>query len=136
MTIRPATAADLAGIAEIERQSPQASQWGAASYLNYQCTVAELAGEVAGFLVCRQTAPDEHEILNLAVHAASRGQGIARNLLKDRMEALGGQWFLEVRVSNSAAIRLYESMRFRQAGTRANYYDNPSEPAIVMRFDS
>ena len=136
MTIRPATGEDLAAISFIESQSPQASHWGAASYLTYLCTVAEDGGEVAGFLVYRRTAPDEYEILNLAVHPAQRRRGIARKLLTNSMEAFGGQWFLEVRASNTAAISLYESMRFHQAGTRPAYYENPTEPAIVMKFDS
>ena len=53
--IRPATAADLIGISAIQQASPEASQWDPRSYLEYACTVVEEAGEVVGFLVCRQS---------------------------------------------------------------------------------
>jgi ribosomal-protein-alanine N-acetyltransferase len=133
--LRTATADDLAAISRIESISPQASQWGAASYLNYDCTVAEQNGEVIGFLVCRQTGPDESEILNLAVHPAVRRQGVARSLLRHKLAACA-HWFLEVRASNIAAIVLYEMVGFRKVATRPGYYQDPSEPAIVMKIDS
>ena len=43
--------------------------------------------------------------------------------------------YLEVRPANTAAIRLYESMGFRQAGLRPGYYQSASgrEDALVMR---
>ena len=39
---------------------------------------------------------------------------------------------LEVRETNVAAIRLYESMGFREAGIRKNYYKEPIENALIM----
>ena len=47
-----------------------------------------------------------------------------------------GAWFLEVRASNAAAIQLYESAGFHRAGRRPDYYADPAEDAIVMRFFS
>ena len=135
MTVRPATSGDLAAIAEIQTQSPEASQWDPASYLNYECTVA-IESRVVGFLVARQTAPDEREILNLAVESAERRQGVARALLKAELGRGKNQWFLEVRESNSRAITLYESAGFRVAGRRESYYHDPTESGIVMKFNS
>jgi ribosomal-protein-alanine acetyltransferase len=136
VTLRPATPADLTSISAIQQASPEASQWDPASYLAHTCTVAEDAGAVIGFLAYRQTAPGEHEILNLAIHPSHRRRGLARKLLNLMLAAGRGQCFLEARASNFPAIRLYESMGFRQAGRRENYYTNPPEPAIVMKFDS
>ena len=136
MTLRSATAADLAAITQIQDAAPEASQWDPASYLDHVCTVAEEGGAVAGFFVYRETGAGEYEILNLAVHPAVRRLGVARKLLIHALEPGLGRWFLEVRASNIAAICLYESVGFRQAGTRPGYYRNPSEPAIVMQWDS
>ena len=136
MTIRPATSADLAAIALIQAAAPEASQWDPASYLDYVCTVAEEAADVAGFLVCRRTGPDEHEILNLAVHPNHRRRGLARMLLNHMLAPGRGSYFLEVRASNNSAICLYESVGFRQLGKREGYYRDPPEPAIVMQWDS
>jgi [ribosomal protein S18]-alanine N-acetyltransferase len=129
--IRPATQADLAAIVEIQRSSREASAWDP---LDFDCNVAEEGGRVVGFLVTRQVAPDEREILNLAVHPEHRRRGIARLLLCRVMKALPGQWFLEVRESNAAAIALYRSLGFEAAGRRENYYSAPAEAAIVMRI--
>jgi len=98
--------------------------------------VAEVKGCVAGFLVMREVAPGEREILNLAVDPAERRTGIARGLVGDALARAKGAWFLEVRASNSAAIQLYESAGFKRAGRRPDYYREPAEDAIVMRFFS
>ncbi len=41
--------------------------------------------------------------------------------------------YLEVRVSNTAAQRLYERYDFEEVGRRPGYYTSPVEDAIVMR---
>jgi [ribosomal protein S18]-alanine N-acetyltransferase len=136
MTVRSATADDRAAIATIQEMSPEASQWDPASYLDYECSVATGGGRVLGFLVVRQVAADEREILNLAVDPAERRHGVARKLLETELRGPKNRWFLEVRASNSSAIKLYESAGFRKAGRRESYYRNPAESGIVMMFDS
>lgn len=46
--------------------------------------------------------------------------------------------FLEVRKSNTEAIKFYESFHFELAGTRKDYYQDPMEDALIYRlaFDS
>jgi ribosomal-protein-alanine N-acetyltransferase len=134
--IRPATAADLPAIAQIQEASPQASHWIPASYLACDCTVAELADKVVGFLVSRQTAPGEREILNLAVDPLARRKGVARALLAHELRGRQGEWFLEVRESNVEALNLYEKLDFKRVAVRNNYYQDPLESAIVMRVFS
>jgi ribosomal-protein-alanine N-acetyltransferase len=140
VTIRPATVEDLSAIAAIQGQCPEASHWNPVSYLQYFCTVCEIDGTVQGFLVVRAVAPGESEVLNLAVDPSGRRRGVARELLQQALRAMPGSWFLEVRASNAAAIRLYQSVGFTDAGTRPGYYqDGPNtspESAIVMRFQS
>ena len=98
--------------------------------------VAVEGGRTIGFLVARQTAVDEREILNLAVDPAERRRGVARKLLESELQRPGNQWFLEVRASNTSAIKLYENIGFRAAGRRESYYTDPTESGIVMKFDS
>jgi ribosomal-protein-alanine N-acetyltransferase len=136
VTIRSARFADLAAIAAIQAASPEAAQWSPPDYLKHDCLVAEVEGGIAGFLVTRQAGPDELEILNLAVEPAKRRRGIARRLLDDALAGCKGAWFLEVRASNGVAIQLYESAGFHHAGRRPDYYYEPAEDAIVMRFFS
>jgi ribosomal-protein-alanine N-acetyltransferase len=134
--IRPARFTDIAAIAAIQAASPEAAQWVPTDYLKNDCRVADLESCVAGFVVAREVAPAEREILNLAVDPSERRKGIARGLLQDMLRSTGGTWFLEVRESNAAAIQLYESVGFNRAGRRPDYYYNPAEDAIVMRFFS
>jgi [ribosomal protein S18]-alanine N-acetyltransferase len=139
MNVRNATTADLQPIAAIQAASPEASQWNPAEYLDQTCWVAvcEKSPEnLLGFLVTRETAPGEREILNLAVSPAARRRGVARQLLNQELAQGVGQWFLEVRESNSAAIGLYQSLGFQAVGRRENYYHDPTEPGIVMKIDS
>ena len=133
MTIREASPADLPGIAAIQAACPEAAQWAPGDYLKQSCLVADMDGEVAAFLVSRETAPGEHEILNLATGPRWRGKGFARALIKTAAHGPQQTWFLEVRESNQAAIALYTSAGFRRTGHRENYYRDPVEAAIVMR---
>jgi ribosomal-protein-alanine N-acetyltransferase len=136
MNIRTATLEDLAAIAAIQAASPQASQWDPGSYLEHDCAVAVEQGRVTGFLVSRRVAPDERDILNVAVDPAQRRKGIARALLASELARGTGRWFLEVRASNTAALRLYETAGFQVCGRRPGYYQEPAEEGIVMRFFS
>ena len=43
-----------------------------------------------------------------------------------------GDCTLEVRVSNTPAIRLYESLGFRGEGVRPDFYEKPREDALIM----
>jgi ribosomal-protein-alanine N-acetyltransferase len=129
-SLRPGTPADLAAVRSILDQTPEAAQW---TPEGHDFLVAESDGAIGGFLVWRHTAPDEVEILNLAVSAESRRRGIAKALIA----ALpNGDVFLEVRESNTAARGLYGAAGFVEVGVRPAYYQNPPEGAIVMRLQS
>lgn len=82
---------------------------------------------------------DEGEITNVAVLREYRGRGIGRRLLEElqrRTRILGvNTLFLEVRVSNESAVRLYESCGFTEIGFRRNFYRNPVEDAKLMKLD-
>jgi ribosomal protein S18 acetylase RimI-like enzyme len=129
--IRAATPADLPAIAAIQAASPEASQWRPADYLRYCCQVAE-AGDIEGFIVTRETAPGECELLNLAVAPAARRKGVGRALLERVIGSTPAAWYLEVRESNLAGIRFYEQAGFVALSRRPGYYQGSPEPAIVM----
>ena len=134
--IRRGTVFDLPAIAESQKTTRESAQWAPESYLKYTLRVAEYQGNILGFVVSRQTASDEYEVLNVAVSTEHRRRGIASRLLKSLMNEAAGVYFLEVRESNEAARKLYRKLEFQEAGRRPQYYQNPAEAAIVMRIQS
>ena len=65
-----------------------------------------------------------------------RNQGIAGQMLKELIaageDALVEAFTLEVRVSNTTAIHLYEKFGFRSEGIRPHFYEKPVEDAMIM----
>lgn len=94
--------------------------------------IAEVGGGPGGFVLAR-VAADEAEILVVAVRPALRRSGIGGRLLDAalvRARAAGAvRMFLEVAVDNRAALALYGSRGFTEAGRRPNYYTHPGRPA-------
>jgi ribosomal-protein-alanine N-acetyltransferase len=136
LEIRSRAPGDLDDIGRIQAASPEASQWNTADYLKYDLRVAVLDGSVAGFLVVRENGPDEWEILNLAVAPEYRRRGVAGKLVESFQTSINGCVFLEVRESNDAARKFYNSMGFQEVSRRHEYYKTPPEAAIVMKFHS
>ncbi len=134
MDVRRGTDDDLSAIGELQRSVPEAAQWDPAGY---ELSVAEHASCLVGFIAWRSTAPDEAEILNLAVAPSFRRQGVASALLHSLFRASPeASLFLEVRESNHAARALYRKLKFEEVGVRFGYYADPPETAIVMRLQS
>ncbi len=134
--LRAGASGDLALIGQIQKASPEASQWDVLEYLEYELTVAVSDGRVAGFAVARCLAEGESELLNLAVDPAFRRRGIARRLVAAITSGRPGVVWLEVRESNANARKLYTSLGFTDAGSRLGYYAGSDEGAIVMKFHS
>ena len=143
--IRPAQLADIPELAELEPRC-FSDPWSAAGFREMLSApyimglIAEgKSRKIAGYLVAR-VIEDEGEILNLAVEPEKRRKGIGGLLLEsglDTLKTLGVQAvFLEVRVSNQAAIDLYLSKGFRPIGHRHGYYRRPVEDAMVLRWES
>lgn len=104
------------------------------------CTLED---EPLGY-ACFITVLDELHLLNFCVSPDVHGQGIGQaamlNLMAQFRESQYAMILLEVRVSNAAAIHLYEKVGFQIDGKRPNYYRTHSgrEDAILMsyRFES
>jgi ribosomal-protein-alanine acetyltransferase len=116
--------------------SPGASQWEPASYLGYRLLVAEVSGRVVGFLAWRAVCSEEAEILNMAVDPDYRRHGVALALFGAARGEFSGDWYLEVRESNQPARKLYEKLGFVEAGRIREYYQSPTEGAVVMKLHS
>lgn len=86
--------------------------------------------------ICYWVVHDELHILNVSVHPDHRRQGLGRHMLDAALEVCTEQRLqyvtLEVRVSNAAAITLYESRGFQSIGRRKNYYSDNREDALVL----
>ncbi len=113
------------------------SEQGLAEELHNPCarfTVAEQHGQVLGYLGTHIVA-DEMTVANIAVDPAHRREGIAKALLLDAVRYATRHGVtrvtLEVRVSNDAAIRLYESLGFVKDGIRPQFYAHPTEDAAI-----
>ncbi len=134
---------DLPLVLDIERESFTAP-WTAGMFelelveQNRVWLVAEDASGLVGYGGIMLVREDAH-LMNLAVRADRRRSGIGRTLLEAlRTEAVGRgaqRMTLEVRPSNRAARRLYESEGFVEAGLRPGYYDDTEEPAVIMWGD-
>jgi len=135
--VRTATERDYPWIARIQQSSPEAAQWPVGDYSNFRVLLAFVpapGGPIpAGFCAWRQSAPDEAELLNLAVEPALRRQGVASALLEALALAATGTVFLEVAEPNGAAIALYEHHGWVRNGVRKGYYDRGNVNAIVMQ---
>lgn len=100
----------------------------------YNCAMTQDA-HCAGYMGIWKII-DEAHITNLAVHPDYRRKGVAKALLLCGLEECYREKIkyltLEVRVSNTGAIKLYESFGFKSLGVRKKYYQNNNEDALIM----
>ena len=161
MLVRKMRSEDIVAVAEIEREC-FSQPWSEKSFedsisrddtiflvceetqnshaVEVQNTAEEkfLDGQITGY-IGMYISFDEVSITNVAVSPKFRKQGIGKLLVSkaklEAKEAKAETIFLEVRVSNTPAISLYEKMGFENLGVRKNFYDHPKEDAYIMRCD-
>jgi ribosomal-protein-alanine N-acetyltransferase len=96
-------------------------------------------GVLIGYLIISRYV-DAWHVMNVAVEERHQRQGIATRMLEElfRVTAEDAQrgYTLEVRISNVAAIALYESLGFARRGLRRGYYTDNREDALVMWKDA
>jgi ribosomal-protein-alanine N-acetyltransferase len=141
--IRRAMERDLAAIARIENES-FSDPWSVADFRTvmhnphaiFLVAADDATPAVAGYVVMLCVL-DESEILNIAVDPARRGTALGGRLLDAGMaeaESRGSRTtFLDVRESNAAAKKLYESRGFEEISRRRKYYRSPVEDALILR---
>ncbi len=98
----------------------------------------ETADQLVGYLVVSRYV-DAWHIMNVAVDPDHRRRGIATRLLDALFATTAGDsrrgYTLEVRISNTTAIALYERLGFQATGVRRGYYTDNREDALVMWKD-
>jgi [ribosomal protein S18]-alanine N-acetyltransferase len=136
--VRQLVYADLPRVLGIERRAFP-TPWSLAMFVlelskpSGICLAAIQPPALVGYLICARY-DEVYHLMNIAVDPDRRRQGIARTLL-DAMLDRGGHdanYTLEVRVSNTAAIVLYEQYDFRSVGIRRHYYSDNGEDALIM----
>ena len=142
--VRPMTEADLPRIHRIELASYE-YPWTLGNFADslragYSMWVREADGEIIGYYALMVAAGEAH-LLNLTIAPMWRGHGLGRDLLEHclvracdhRAETL----YLEVRLSNTAAIALYRSSGFVDLAVRRGYYPARAgrEDALIMKKD-
>lgn len=139
--IREMKAQDVPQIAELERicfSDPWSAQSIATELDNsLSCWLVATDGEKVVGYVGSQTVLDGSDMMNIAVAPDFRRKGLAEALVNALIDCLRQRksrcLILEVRVSNTPAITLYEKLGFVEIGRRKNYYRNPKEDALILR---
>lgn len=141
MIIRRCKFEDILAVTELEKQCFKGESWGygtlASSFENpqYSMFVAEEAGEIAGY-GCISVSFENCDLENVLVAEEYRRSGVGRKILNQLIteaKARGVEnMFLEVRVSNSPAMRLYLSSGFVGVYARSRYYSD-GEDCLVMK---
>lgn len=149
LSLRAATPDDAAALLALARSLPTAPHWSGADYraaLDPAATPRRLAlvaiesttGTIVGFAVALLLAP-ESELELIAVAPLWQRKGVGKALLRalfaTLLRAKVRVLLLEVRASNRAAEKLYQSAGFVVQGRRKGYYTDPIEDAALMRLD-
>ena len=126
------TDADLAEVVAIEKASFNApKEESVFRHDEKKYLVARNGGRIVGYIGLEKIEGETH-IINMAVNPEHRKQGIGKQLIETVLNDTDA-FFLEVRVSNLAAQKLYEKYGFKNVGVRKNYYQDNGEDAYIMR---
>lgn len=138
--IRRMTREDLEQVAKLEKEI-FSMPWSYQSFQNALdredtiYLVAEEDGRVAGYCGLMQIL-EEGDITNVAVDSSYRRCHVAQSMLSQLFclarERGVEQITLEVRESNKAARGLYQKLGFLEEGIRKNFYEKPTEHAVIM----
>jgi ribosomal-protein-alanine N-acetyltransferase len=142
--IRRLTIADLSAIERIE-QRVYPTPWSRSMFAGELAKPSSVSlgafdeqGVLTGYLIVSRYV-DAWHVMNIAVDLEVRRLGVASRLLEVLFELTAGDtrrgYTLEVRISNRAAIALYERFGFTTSGIRRGYYTDNREDARIMWKD-
>ena len=145
INIRSVNTDDIEQIYEIEKTSYGKHHWSKQAFLkeltnNYTIFyAAELIKNtektIVGYISMWKVGSEGH-ITTLAVHDLYKRQHIADILLYNLIKIAvqnNVKWLtLEVRASNTPAIKLYTKHKFKQLGLRKKYYQDNDEDALIL----
>ena len=138
--IRPASLQDVVAMMEIENSTNQTpwtkNQFISSMEIGHYSMVLQQYQKIIGFAIYSPIIPESH-LLNIAINPAFQGKGLGSQLLEKiifQNKIIGVKVMtLEVRVSNKAAIKLYEKRGFTKDAIRPEYYGGtPKEDALLM----
>lgn len=141
--LRPMRSADLDAVMRIEGKI-YSHPWTRGNFQDslsagYSCWIYELAEHITGYAVMMVAAEEAH-LLNLSVAAEWQHLGWGKKFLKHLVGVAcryhAKVLLLEVRPSNAAGLKLYQSYGFRQIALRRGYYpaSNGREDAVLLEF--
>lgn len=140
ITYRAMTPEDVPYISRLEEET-FSMPWSPESFIQMitkedtRYYVAEEDGHLLGGCGLWMVA-GEGNITNVAVAPKARRRGVGTGLLNYLMMEGDREgvtaYTLEVRISNEAAIRMYEKLGFSSEGIRPNFYEKPTEDAMIM----
>jgi ribosomal-protein-alanine N-acetyltransferase len=144
--LRRLTISDLGDIERIER-SAYPTPWSRSMFAGELAKPSSISlgavdldedGALVGYLIISRYV-DAWHVMNVAVDPKYRRRGVATTMLEElfRLTEDDGRrgYTLEVRVSNTTAIGLYERLGFHATGVRRGYYTDNREDALVMWKD-
>jgi ribosomal-protein-alanine N-acetyltransferase len=144
-TYRPANAFDLAVFVSLDKKLFPYSPWSASQYkeefsspTRHFVVALDDAQSIIGYAGVFAPGGAEADVLTVGVIPSHRGKGIARQLMgliTDWAKQQGSiAMMLEVKVDNTEAIGLYESLGYSKLNVRKDYFGAGLD-ALVMRLD-
>jgi [ribosomal protein S18]-alanine N-acetyltransferase len=140
LAIHPLTLEDVTAIEAIEQRAMPAP-WSRMMFVSEIvkatsiCLGAFVDDALVGYLIVSRYV-DAWHVMNLVVAPEHWRRGIGTRLLATLFDMTADDdrrgFTLEVRVSNDAAIELYESLGFTSQGIRRGYYTDNREDALIM----
>ena len=145
ITYRQANAFDLPVFVSLDKELFPYSPWSASQYkeefsspTRHFVVAIDAEQNIIGYAGVFAPGGAEADVLTVGVIPAQRGKGIARQLMAmitDWATAQGSiAMMLEVKVDNSEAIGLYESLGYSKLNIRKDYFGAGLD-AVVMRLD-
>ncbi len=142
VTLREWTAEDIDNVAALEKQCFSDAWTEEQLFLTF--SRKEFCGllietddkQLVGY-VCATSAFEDADLLIIAVAEGARGQGLGGKLMdalfaKMRLQKVE-RIFLEVRLSNAAALALYERRGFTTTRIRKKYYADGEDAAEMVK---
>ncbi|WP_252902543.1 ribosomal protein S18-alanine N-acetyltransferase [Paucilactobacillus hokkaidonensis] len=142
-----AQVADVPEILQVEQQVYGATPWNESAFVqeirrqrDRLYLVVRQNDKLLGFAGCSfDRQKNEAHITNIAVTPTYQNQGIGRYLIRKLIRKAVlidmDKMSLEVRVSNTAAQRLYKKMGFLVKNVKKRYYFGDHEDALNMVLD-
>ena len=142
VTIKRMAQEDIDDVIAIEEKAYGAHHWSKDSFMQelnndlaWYYSLFDEEGRLVAYAGTWHILEEAH-ITNIAVDKDQRrkgyGEALLKHILDDCYKEMVKYLTLEVRVSNKAAIGLYEKYGFTSFGLRKKYYQDNNEDAMIM----